>query len=216
MNNKNTEVKILNIYDANWYGIFYDNNLKTHKIVNLIDFENEYNEFFKSKDYNSSHNNKLTLENLNSKMLNNYNLLKNLKYDINNDKLIDELNVYEPKINSLKDFPVVVLINNGNNNYIEFQNSNIVLPINSNCLSDGFQNLVIKDNYFTIEQNICGGWFFADQYTTFKYDLKTNKIMLHKQSKSLTDRKDPDKEIPNEVLTVKDFGNVEFQNYNLK
>ena len=47
-------------------------------------------------------------------------------------------------------------------------------------------------------------------------DLNEKKIMLHKQSKSLTDRKDPDKEIPNEVLTVKDFGNVEFQNYNLK
>ncbi|EKT3967236.1 SH3 domain-containing protein [Flavobacterium psychrophilum] len=145
------------------------------------------------------------------------------KCDLNQDGQEDQLLVFEPKqiaANSNGDItmnsPVCILINKGNNDYAVSKNLNVIYTTISNCPSDGFQNLVVKDNFFTIEQNTCGGWYLIDEYTTFKYDRNTNQIVLHKFGQSFSDRKNPDKEIPDTVLSNKNFGIVLFENFNSK
>ena len=83
----------------------------------------------------------------------------------------------------------------------------------ANCPSNGFDNLIIKDNYFTIEQGICGGWNFINEYITFKWDKETDKVILHKYSQSFTDRRDPNKEIPLNLYNNKDFGKINFESF---
>ncbi|MCV9926934.1 SH3 domain-containing protein [Flavobacterium sp. LS1R49] len=145
------------------------------------------------------------------------------KCDLNQDGKEDQLLVFEPKVigsNSSNDIimnsPVCILINKGNDKYLVYKNLNIIYTVVSNCPSDGFQSLVVKDNYFTIEQNTCGGWYLIDEYTTFKFDKNSDEIVLHKFGQSFSDRKNPDKVIPDLLLSTKNFGKILFQNFNSK
>jgi len=85
----------------------------------------------------------------------------------------------------------------------------------TDCPSEGFERLVSKGNYFTIEQQNCGGWFFINEYITFCYVPGTGKIQLHKVSFSVTDRREPDKKIPDKVFTQKQFGQRDFSRVTL-
>jgi len=85
----------------------------------------------------------------------------------------------------------------------------------TDCPSEGFERLVSKGNYFTIEQQNCGGWFFINEYITFYYVPGTGKIELHKVSFSFTDRREPDKTIPDKVFTKKQFGQRDFSRVTL-
>lgn len=150
-----------------------------------------------------------------------YEVIAEKKCDLNKDGKEDEILIFEPKviktdsdIDVTMNSPVYILINQGNNNYQAYKNLNIIYTSNSTCPSDGFQSLVVKDNYFTIEQNTCGGWYLIDEYTTFKFDMASNEIVLHKFGQSYTDRKDPNKDVPNSVFSNKNFGKILFENFN--
>jgi len=86
---------------------------------------------------------------------------------------------------------------------------------NATCPADGFSKLVSKGNYFTIEQQNCGGWFFINEYITFQYVPATGKIQLHKYGLSFTDRREPDKAIPDKISTAKQFGQRYFDQVTL-
>lgn len=202
-----------------WFSILYNDNDKNFKITNLIDFKANYKSFFKIKS--NSNTSIKGINEIETEMNSKYSMIKNIKCDLNKDKLEDIILVFEPKNQSssnnsdtVMDSPVLVMINQGNNKFSVSKNLNIIQTINSNCPSDGFGNIVLKDNYFTIEQNICGGWYLADEYITFKYDLEKKELILHKFSQSLTDRKNPEKEIPELNLTNKKFGNIYFEGFN--
>jgi len=75
------------------------------------------------------------------------------------------------------------------------------------CPSDGFNRVVVKGDYFTIEQQTCGGMFFVDEYITFKA-APDGTIVLHKFSIVKTNRDDPDEHIPQQDLSTKDFGRL--------
>lgn len=150
-----------------------------------------------------------------------YEISTEKKCDLNKDGKEDNILIFEPKViktNSNSDVtlnsPVCILINKGNDNYLVYKNLNIIYTSNSTCPSDGFQSLIVKDNYFTIEQNTCGGWYLIDEYTTFKFDTTSNEIVLHKFGQSFTDRKDPNKDVPDSVLSIKNFGKILFENFN--
>lgn len=150
-----------------------------------------------------------------------YEISAEKKCDLNKDGKEDDILIFEPKViksdsdnDVTMNSPVYILINNGNNNYQVYNNSNIIYTSNSTCSSDGFQSLVVKDNYLTIEQNTCGGWYLIDEYITFKFDTNSNEIVLHKFGQSFTDRKDPNKEVPDSVLSNKNFGKILFKNFN--
>jgi hypothetical protein len=74
------------------------------------------------------------------------------------------------------------------------------------CPLDGFYAIAVKGNYFTLEQQNCAGWFFINEYITFRYVPGTGQIQLHKFGQSFTDRREPNKTIPDKVITSKEFG----------
>ncbi len=106
------------------------------------------------------------------------------------------------------------MLNQGNSIYKIFKNSNIIYTFIPTCPSKGFQNLTVKDNYFTIQQNTCGGWFLIDEYITFRWDTKNNQIVLYKYGYSSINRKDPNKEMPTTIYTSANFGEILFENFN--
>ena len=91
-------------------------------------------------------------------------------------------------------------------------NHKFIIGHNHNCpLSE--LDLVFKDNYFTLSHSLCFGQFFLTDLTTFKYDKKLNQIVLHKVGMSFIDRYDTEKNIPDIVFSQKDFGIVQFADY---
>ncbi|RZK88750.1 MAG: hypothetical protein EOO62_37200 [Hymenobacter sp.] len=78
------------------------------------------------------------------------------------------------------------------------------------CPSDGFERIVAKGDYFTIEQQTCGGWFFTTEYITFHYLKASRKIVLHKYGRVSTDRRAPNQAIPAEVYTATQLGEHSF------
>lgn len=91
------------------------------------------------------------------------------------------------------------------------QSNNLIHPYNDNCPADGFQRLVSKNNYFTIEQSYCKEFLFVSSYTTFKIDEKSGYILLHKYGEIYTDRSNPDQSISDKTWTEKDFGVIKFE-----
>ena len=81
---------------------------------------------------------------------------------------------------------------------------------NQRCPSDGFERIVSKGDYFTIEQQTCGGWLFIQEYITFHYVKASGAIVLHKYGRVPTDRRDPNKVMPAELYTAKQLGQRPF------
>lgn len=98
------------------------------------------------------------------------------------------------------------------------ENKSIIrLPDESgDCPSEGFLRIVVKGTYFTVEQQACGGWMFVHEYATFVYSKSDGKVTLHKLGYVFTDRREPDKDIPEKILTGKNFGSVSFEDTDLE
>ena len=79
----------------------------------------------------------------------------------------------------------------------------------ASCPDTSLDQIVFKDQFFTIEKYNCSNDFYLKEYITFKY---TNEIVLHKYSVEYTSRKDPDENIKTDHFTTKDFGKVKFEN----
>lgn len=90
------------------------------------------------------------------------------------------------------------------------ENLNLIFPYNNNCPADGFQKVVSKSNYFTIEQTYCKDFMFVNSFTTFRINEK-GKIYLYKYGEKYTDRSNPDKEIPDLIKTEKNFQKIKFE-----
>jgi hypothetical protein len=84
----------------------------------------------------------------------------------------------------------------------------------SDCPSGGFNRIVAKGDYFTIEQQTCSGMFFIDEYITFKA-AADGQVYLHKFSIVKTNRSDPEAAIPQRTLSVKEFGKLELEQVDL-
>ncbi|UPZ13840.1 hypothetical protein [Flavobacterium humidisoli] len=131
----------------------------------------------KTKDYIKDYKAKYTSKK--------YNIRVEKDCDLNMDGQIDKIIVFEPSEianNKLtKKSPVCIFIKK-ENNYDIYENKNIIYTSFFNSMAEGFQDLVIKDNYFTFEENNQAGDVRGNDYITFKYDLKSNEILLHKYS----------------------------------
>ncbi|MCS4302311.1 hypothetical protein [Chryseobacterium sp. BIGb0232] len=108
-------------------------------------------------------------------------------------------------INSDLDGIIEVTLNRINKKFVNTK----VLEGNPNCPDTSLDNIVLKNNYFTIEKYNCTDKYYLKEYITFKFD---KDLLLHKYSIEFTDRHDPDKSIPNKNYTSKDFGDVKFEN----
>lgn len=115
------------------------------------------------------------------------------------------------EISQHNSLPVIVL-EKENNSYVKIaENNKVFFAYNDNCPADGFQALVGKSSYFTLEQTYCLDFKYVYSYTTFKIDEKSGDILLHKFSETYTSRSNPDEKIPNRIWTNKDFGIVKFK-----
>lgn len=105
------------------------------------------------------------------------------------------------------DLPIIIL----DENYTKIQNNNLVFKFNDNCSADGFDGIVVKKKFFTIQQISCLDFLYVNSYITFKVDETTGKILLHKYSEEYTDRSNPDKKIPTKIWSDKNFGVKKFE-----
>jgi hypothetical protein len=175
----------------------------------LLTFSKEYNKFYNSNI--STNKNVKTLEDFNLEKKEKYSILKEIKCDINQDNIEDEILVYknnkdfDSDDDTTKQSPVVVYLGIGNNKFEKSENPNIF----ANDSNDFFKNLVVKDNFFTVElNNEVADKYVIDKYITFKYDKESKSIILFKYGQnSLGDK--------NEKLlyTSKDFGKIYFEQY---
>lgn len=160
---------------------------------------------------------------LNDKYLN---FTKNLNRQYNNFYVLDSVRirvqVHEYKILVLeKNESEIKLNSQHNSNPIliydgstkKYENNNLIFRFNENCPADGFQRVISKNIFFTIEQSYCKDFMFVQSYSTFRIDGRGD-ILLHKYGEEYTDRSDPDKDIPSKIWTSKDFGVVKFEDVN--
>lgn len=108
--------------------------------------------------------------------------------DLNMDGQMDKIIIFEPSEiannKRIKESPVCVFIKK-EKGYDVYENKNIIYTSFFNSMAEGLQDLVVKDNYFTFEENNQAGEVRGNEYITFKYDLKSNEIVLHKYSVEL-------------------------------
>ncbi len=95
-----------------------------------------------------------------------------------------------------------------------FKNDKIILDYYSDNVASGFNDIKIKDNFFTIEQANGLGNGISRDYTTFKYILESGKIILYKYSSIQTERSSGDENEKTYNFSFKEFGTILFEQYN--
>lgn len=150
-----------------------------------------------------------------SSMQKGYILEKEKICDLNNDHKEDIVLVYKPKnvdreIESF-DTPIILVLSK-NNDYIKIKNSNILysyIPDNS-VLNN---NLVIKNEFFTLEQTEGNGSNKKKTYVTFKFDKSSKQILLSKYG---IETSFPGKKgiiTKTQIFSIKDFGKISFEDF---
>ena len=135
------------------------------------------------------------------------------KCDLNQDSIEDKIVVYStsfPKTiesDDFKEYIVAIFISNK-----LFQNNNIISKYYTDNVASGFNDIKVKNNYFTVEQTNGTGSGIAEEFTTFKYS--NNEILLHKYSIIENQRSNGDENEKTYDYTIKNFGNIFFQDYN--
>ena len=201
------QVQIKNSSKRNdWYAILYNNDKKEFKITALSAFSEEYRKLYNEK------NNITTMEAFNFAKEGKFSIIKQIKCDLNQDGIEDKIIVYknnkefDSDDDSTKQSPIVVFLGVGNNKFKKFENPNIF----SNDSNDFFENLIIKDNFFTVElNNEVPDQYIIDKHITFKYNKLTESIVLIKYVQNLSGDK-------NETIiyTSENFGKIDFEQYN--
>ncbi|EKT3967178.1 hypothetical protein NTJ12_002260 [Flavobacterium psychrophilum] len=206
----NNLVQIKNSDKENsWYAILYNNDSKEYRIVDILMFSEDFKKFYNKNE--SPDSSARTLEDFNLEKQKKYSIIKEIKCDLNQDNIADKILVYKNNKefksddDTTKPSPVVVFLGVGNDRFQKFENPNI-FPNDSN---DFFKNVVIKDNFFTVElNNEVPDKYVIDKYITFKYDKLSKSIVLFKYGQNLFGDK-------NETLlyTSKNFGTISFEQY---
>lgn len=135
--------------------------------------------------------------------------------DLNNDQKEDIILIYKPKnvdreIESL-DTPVIVLLSQ-NNNYTKIKNGNILYSyIPGDSVLDN--NLVIKNEFFTLEQAEGNGNNKKKAYITFKFDKSSRHIFLSKYGIETSVPGKKGMVTKTQIFSTKDFGNIRFEDF---
>lgn len=142
--------------------------------------------------------------------------IKNITADLNGDGVNDVLTVFKNNFGAT-DFeqshfslPIEISLSLNNRNNKIFRNENLVFSSQSNCTSEGFSDMVVKNNYFTIESQTCYDYsILVSSFTTFK--IVGGEIFLHKYGETYFDKSNHEKIIPPLIKTENDFGKVPFE-----
>ncbi len=119
--------------------------------------------------------------------------------------------------------PLLLLLGQENGNFkLAFTNNDAVYCIDcGGVFGDPFTGIAIKNGYFSIEHGISGGHHW-EEIMTFKFNKIKNNWFLYKDhyiNYKLNPSSDPKAEAliadVDNLKTVKDFGVVSFQNFNI-
>ena len=200
--NKNSEVEIYlyNYQTKNWDLIKIEKSSILPPYANNVFFTSRFPELFTNlKDANNS----------------SVKILQEYDYDLNSDGIKDKVILYqnnEEKGEFEKNhfgLPMVIKKGLANKSYQTWYENDLIIPKNNfNCAAEGFDRIVFKGNYFTIEDYICSDYISISTYTTFK--VVENKIFLHKYSETYFDKANHEKKIPAKTWGIKDFQSISF------
>lgn len=142
--------------------------------------------------------------------------------DFNNDKIKDYILVVDEKKNNLENAqhqaPLPILIIQGVKTGFKLwkKNEHIVEDLDDNCPADGFQKIVSKLNYFTVESTVCQDNFYLTHFTTFKYSKESDNVTLHKFGIKKINRQNPNQKYVDKIYTVKEFGRILFEEFSIE
>lgn len=141
-------------------------------------------------------------------------LTMNKECDLNEDHMKDYIMVFTPRKSDDDPFSAIyVLIGEKNGEFILYNNSKTIKAYYHDSYAEGFRDVAVKNNYFTIEENI-SSQPVQNKYTTFIYDRKNNAIYLHKLGFiTLFPDAEKDKEV---TYTTENFGTVSFKDYTIE
>ncbi len=139
-------------------------------------------------------------------------LLKNVDVE-KTDKIYTELIDFNDSLKLRIDEKNISIIDNEGKTL--FENNNIIrlADENKNCFSEGFEKVVCKNLYFTVEQQNCSNKYFINEYITFKQNKIENRFFLHKIGYVFRDKTNGNK--TEKVFDRNDFGSVDFNDINL-
>lgn len=172
--------------------VFFKNNFDFNKASSIIDLLKKNNiQLYGPAFFAKTHD--LNMDGIQDSII----ALKNKLYN-------DTINHYESKI---------ILKKGSHDGYMQWkENTNLIFKAPENCFSEGFQNIVFKNEYFTIEQTFCNK-YLVYAYTTFKFNKKNNELYLHKYGEEyIQDDNSPVKET--KIWTKKDFGEIKINDIN--
>lgn len=118
---------------------------------------------------------------------------------------------------------VLLLLGQKDGSYkLAYKNQNVADCIDcGGVFGDPFSGISIKNGYFSIEHKIAGGHHW-EQIITFKFNKTNNNWYLYKDhfiNYVLNTSNDPNAEAliadVDKLKTVKDFGEISFQNFNI-
>jgi hypothetical protein len=146
-----------------------------------------------------------------------YKVLNFTRGNLNLDKFKDAILILKHKGESNNEFkrPLYILIGNGKGDYkVVAKNSNSVLGFfDGGVFGDPLDCVVIKKGYFSIEHYGGSNWRWT-RVVTFKYNKKKNNWFLYRDGGVSYHTSNPNK-VQKEVQTVKNFGIVPFEKYNI-
>ena len=140
----------------------------------------------------------------------------NLNFDNYQDLIIVLKSPKEDTSNNLDNpikRPLLILFGDNNNGYkLAFKNDNVVYcNICGGMMGDPFNNITIKNGYFTVEHYGGSAWRWTD-FITFRFDKVNNRFYLHREDMSSFNTNNPNK-VKTTVKTKKDFGLLDFEKF---
>lgn len=204
--------------------------LKDNNVVHIYLYNQQHKkwEFIKSEksktlppyadnEFFTSHFPELFIDKKKEKTPSNDNIAYSYDYDLNRDGINDKIVLYKNNKESgefeSKHFGLQMEIKQGlsNNSYQTWLKNDFIIPENKfNCATEGFNTIAFQENYFTIENQLCSDYIEISSYITFK--IVDQNIFLHKYGETYFDKEEHNKKIPPKVWTIKDFGEVKFEN----
>ena len=146
-----------------------------------------------------------------------YTLLDSAISDLNKDGYKDVVLILKSKKEesfSEKLRPLLILHGDKNKKYnLIARNDSVVLCQGcGGVFGDPYDNLVIKNNFFSVEHYGGSHWRWT-RIMTFKYDPKTKRYILHRDAGESYHMDDPEKTTEN-LNRKKDFDKLPFVKYN--
>lgn len=120
------------------------------------------------------------------------------------------------EIDSLRRRPLLILIRDKNNKLVlARRNDNTVLCYEcGGVMGDPFVDVEIKDGYFQVFHYGGSAWRWTRDIT-FKYETKDQEWYLH-QDESESFHAAEEQKVERTTSTVKDFGIIKFENFNIE